>query len=62
MVKHGFIQRRTVRIGYRTLDFAEVLRGLSEGDRVVLENQDRLRPGQPVRQRIIRTAKGIRGR
>ncbi len=50
IVKRGIVQSRTVKIGYRTLDFSEVLEGLSEGDRVVLSDQDKLRPGRPVRQ------------
>ncbi|MEY2481341.1 MAG: hypothetical protein QOI04_2268 [Verrucomicrobiota bacterium] len=53
VVKHGIIQKRTVKIGFRTLDFAEAVSGLSEGDRVVVADQDKLRPGQPVRTRGI---------
>jgi membrane fusion protein (multidrug efflux system) len=52
LVKHGIVQSRTVKIGYRTLDFAEVLEGVSEDDRVVLSDQDKLRPGRPVRTRV----------
>jgi RND family efflux transporter MFP subunit len=51
IVKSGVVQSRTVKVGYRTLDFSEVLSGLSEGDRAVLSDQDKLRPGRPVRQR-----------
>jgi RND family efflux transporter MFP subunit len=54
IVKHGIVQSRTVRTGYRTLDYSEVLDGLSEGDRVVLSDQDKLRPGRPVRQRVTK--------
>src|SRR5207342_490081 len=43
LVKHGIVQSRTVKIGYRTLDFSEVLDGLTEGDHVVLSDQDKLR-------------------
>jgi RND family efflux transporter MFP subunit len=52
VVKHGIVQSRTVKIGYRTLDFSEVLDGVTEGDRVVLSDQDKLRPGRPVRTRV----------
>jgi RND family efflux transporter MFP subunit len=52
IIKHGIVQSRTVKIGYRTLDFSEVLDGVEEGDRVVLSDQDKLRPGRPVRTRI----------
>ena len=54
VVKRGVIQSRTVKVGYRTLDFCEVLEGVSEGDRVVISDQDKLRPGRPVRQRVTK--------
>jgi RND family efflux transporter MFP subunit len=50
VVRHGLIESRTVKVGYRTLDFSEVLSGVSEGD--ILSDQDKLRPGRPVRQRV----------
>lgn len=53
-VKHGLIDKRTVKIGYRTLEFSEVLNGLKENDHVVVSEQDKLRPGQFVRQRLLR--------
>jgi len=53
VVKHGFVHRRTVKIGFRTLDFTEALSGVSSGDHVVVEDQDQLRPGQFVRQRGV---------
>jgi RND family efflux transporter MFP subunit len=54
IVKNGIIQSRTVKVGYRTLDFSEIVAGLSEGDRVVLSDQDKLRPGKHVRQRVAK--------
>ena len=54
IVKGGIIQSRTVKVGYRTLDFSEIVAGLSEGDRVVLSDQDKLRPGKRVRQRLAK--------
>jgi len=56
IVKHGIVQSRTVKIGYRPLDFSEILDGVSEGDRAVLSDQDKLRPGRPVRQRVTKVA------
>ena len=56
IVKHGIVQSRTVKVGYRTLDFSEILDGVSEGDRAVLSDQDKLRPGRPVRQRVTKVA------
>jgi RND family efflux transporter MFP subunit len=53
IVRRGIVQARTVKVGYRTLDYAEALSGVSQGDRVVVTNQDKLRPGEPVRQRVV---------
>jgi RND family efflux transporter MFP subunit len=57
IIKHGIVQKRTVKIGFRTLDFSEVMNGLSLGDHVVVADQDRLHPGKPVRQRMVKVAK-----
>src|SRR5579885_2027812 len=35
VVERGIVQPRTVKVGYRTLDFSEALSGLAEGDRVI---------------------------
>src|SRR5260370_9145489 len=48
VVKRGIVQRRTIKVGFRTLDFAEALSGASLGDRVVIPHPDRLLPAQPV--------------
>ena len=56
IVRHGIIQSRTVKVGYRTLDFSEILEGLAEGDRAILSDQDKLRPGKFVRQRVAKIA------
>ncbi len=53
-VNLSVIEKRTVKVGYRTLEFSEILDGLKEGDRVVVSEQDRLKPGQFVRQRSLR--------
>ncbi len=57
VLKRGIVQRRTIKVGFRTLDFAEALSGVGAGDRVVVADQDRLRPGQPVRQRRVDVSK-----
>jgi RND family efflux transporter MFP subunit len=57
IVKHGIVQRRTVKVGFRTLHSAEALSGVAVGDHIVVADQDRLRPGQPVRQRRIDVSK-----
>src|SRR4029077_5386221 len=53
IVKRGAVRRRTVKVGFRTLDFAEAVSGIALGDHVVVGNQDKLRPGQLVRQRKV---------
>lgn len=53
IVKAGTVRARTVKVGFRTLDFSEAIDGLSLGDQVILADQDRLRPGRPVRQRQV---------
>jgi RND family efflux transporter MFP subunit len=53
VVKRGIVQRRTIKPGFRTVDFTEALSGVSAGERVVVSDQDRLKPGQPVRQRRV---------
>lgn len=54
IVKNGIVQARTVKVGYRTLDFSEIVAGLAEGDRAILSDQDKLRPGKHVRQRVAK--------
>lgn len=53
VIKNNVVRRRTIKVGYRTLDYAEVMSGLAEGDRVIASDQDKFRPGQPVRQRKV---------
>jgi RND family efflux transporter MFP subunit len=52
IVKAGIVHARTVQAGYRTLDFTEAISGLADGDHVILSDQDKLHPGEPVRQRM----------
>jgi len=53
IVKHGIVYGRTVQVGFRTLDFAEAISGLAEGNHVVVSDQDKLHPGELVRQRMV---------
>jgi multidrug efflux pump subunit AcrA (membrane-fusion protein) len=53
VVNGGIVQRRTVNVGFRTLDFSEALSGLADGDHVIVSDQDKVHSGQPVRQRMI---------
>jgi len=54
VVERGIVQPRTVKVGYRTLDFSEALSGLAAGDRVIIADQDKFRAGEPVRQRLVK--------
>ncbi|MGC1323295.1 MAG: efflux RND transporter periplasmic adaptor subunit [Candidatus Udaeobacter sp.] len=53
VVNGGIVQRRTVNVGFRTLDFSEALSGLADGDHIIVSDQDKFHSGQPVRQRVI---------
>jgi multidrug efflux pump subunit AcrA (membrane-fusion protein) len=53
VVNGGIVQRRTVNVGFRTLDFSEALSGLADRDHVIVSDQDKFHSGQPVRQRMI---------
>ena len=53
VVNGGIVHARTVKVGFRTLDFAEALSGVEEGGHVIVSDQDKFRPGEPVRQRIV---------
>lgn len=53
VVEGGRIRNRTVEIGFRNIDFLEVLKGLNEGDTVVASDQDLFTPGQRVREMFV---------
>jgi RND family efflux transporter MFP subunit len=53
VVNGGIVHARTVKVGFRTLDFAEALSGLEEGSHVIVSDQDKFRPGEVVRQRMV---------
>jgi RND family efflux transporter, MFP subunit len=53
VVNGGIVHARTVKVGFRTLDFAEALSGLEEGNHVIVADQDKFHPGEPVRQRTV---------
>ncbi len=50
-VRSGRVRATTVKIGHRNAQMAEVLSGLSPGDRVVLHPSDRVKDGAAVSQR-----------
>jgi HlyD family secretion protein len=54
LVKAGRARTTVVRIGHRNAQIAEVVSGLTAGDRVVLHPSDRVKDGSRVAQRQIR--------
>jgi RND family efflux transporter MFP subunit len=54
VVRGGFVQSRTVKVGYRTLEYAEAINGVAEGEHAVISDQDRFRAGQMARERVVR--------
>ncbi len=49
IVVDGVVQQRTVKIGFRSMEYCEVTDGIKEGDAVIVSDQDTFRPGQRVR-------------
>ena len=49
VVKGGVIQQRTVEVGFKSLEYAEITQGIQEGDQVVVADQDTFVSGQRVR-------------
>lgn len=57
IVEDGVIKMRSLKTGYRGLETVEILNGLSEGDLVVVSDQDTFRPGQRVRPVTVNSVK-----
>lgn len=53
VVKNGRVELRTVEVGFRALNAAEIRGGLEEGDYVIVENLEQFRPGKRVRVEIV---------
>jgi RND family efflux transporter MFP subunit len=54
VVRNNFLQKRTIQPGYRTLEFTEAVSGVPEHANIVVSDQDKLHPGQLVRQRVVK--------
>jgi RND family efflux transporter MFP subunit len=52
----GRLERRSVKLGIETPEKAEILKGLNEGDLVVIGKQSELKPGTIVRTKLIEEA------
>ena len=57
IVDDGVVEQRTVKVGFKSLEYAEILDGLSGGEQVIVADQDTFRPGQRVRPVPINQAK-----
>jgi RND family efflux transporter MFP subunit len=53
VVKSGRVQLRKVSVGYVGLNEAEILEGVEEGERVIVDETDRFRDGDHVRNIIL---------
>lgn len=49
IVDDGVVEKRTVKIGFKSLERAQVIEGIREGTQVIVSNQENFRPGQRVR-------------
>lgn len=53
VVREGKVEPRKIELGYIGLNTAEVVKGLNEGELVIVEELDRFRSGQQVRIQLI---------
>ena len=56
IVDDGVVEQRTVKVGFKGLEYMEILEGLSEGDQVIVSDQDAFKPGERVR--AVKTNQG----
>lgn len=56
VVRNNVLQKRTIQPGYRTLEFTEAMSGVPEHANVVVSEQDKLHPGELVRQRMVKSS------
>ncbi|MFH1067118.1 MAG: efflux RND transporter periplasmic adaptor subunit [bacterium] len=53
IVKNGVVKAKKVEVGYRSLEKAEILQGVNEGEQVIVSDHDLYRPGQRVRVDVV---------
>ena len=56
IVEDGVVAPRTVKPGFKNIEYTEALDGISEGDQVIVSDQDAFRPGERVR--AVKTNQG----
>ncbi len=57
IVENGVVEQRTVKVGFKNADSAEIVSGLNEGDEAIVEDQDAFHAGQRVRAVRVKSAK-----
>jgi RND family efflux transporter MFP subunit len=57
VVRGGVVQQRTVEVGFKSLEYAEITKGIQEGDEVIVADQDTFVSGQRVRAIPVNDAK-----
>jgi RND family efflux transporter MFP subunit len=57
VVDGGRVRLRTVEVGYVSLTFAEVIKGVKEGEQVIVEQLDSFRDGDRVRTELLTAIK-----
>ncbi|MBP6507530.1 MAG: efflux RND transporter periplasmic adaptor subunit [Opitutaceae bacterium] len=53
VVKDGRVEQRTVELGYTSSTTVEVLKGVAEGEEVIVDEIDRFRDGDRVRAKLV---------
>ena len=56
IVEDGIVEQRTVSVGFKGLEYMEILEGVAEGDQVIVSDQDAFKPGERVR--AVKTNQG----
>jgi RND family efflux transporter MFP subunit len=57
VVKGGVVEKRKVKLGFRALNFAEVVENLAPGEQVIVDDLDQFRDGQHVK--VVEAKAGI---
>ena len=57
IVEDNIVKQRTVKLGFKSLEYAEILDGVSDGDQVIVSDQEAFHTGERVRPAQINQAK-----
>jgi multidrug efflux pump subunit AcrA (membrane-fusion protein) len=53
VVKDGRVERRTIEVGYTSLNNVQVRKGLADGEQVIVDRIEEFRPGQRVQVEVV---------